>query len=261
MKKAASLAALASRFRRGAWFEEFPTFAAAAAASKGYEDGRIVDVVRRKTQRLLESPPGPLGTASLQTALTIALASRGAPVKVVELGGGCGATFLEVERFLPELIARWTIVETEAMADAGRSSFASERLRFGSSLDDVDPDDGEVVIAQGVLQYTDDPPGVLRSLAALSPRYMSIERTLTSSAASPVYLSQSTPLRDHGPGSGIAPEGTATVPLTLVSYGELLDAIEATHRVVLELEPGPEIGAGSTTARERGFVATSLTRR
>ena len=234
-------------------FERFAGRDEAVAASTGYEDDRIVDVVVRKTTALVDRLPQPIDVATTQNALAIALATPEGLTTVLELGGGGGAALFLTDYAVPGKIGRWTVLETPAMATKGSALFANDRLQFVSSLESLDARI-DTAIAQGVLQYMPDPLESVAGLAALQPRFLCVGRTLTMDGDGVEYLVQKTPIRDHGPGA-VDVRGEVTIPLTLVPYMKLIDVIASTHDIIVEFDPGPVQYTGSSPARERGFIA------
>ena len=93
-------------------------------------------------------------------------------VRILDLGGGVGLTYVQV---LAALVDRgsveYHIVEKEGICEAGRAVFkGDDRIRFHSSL----PDGLEVDVVHigSALQYVEDWKGLLRGLASYRSRHL-----------------------------------------------------------------------------------------
>ena len=187
--------------------EEFESFEAANAVADSYEAPDVVDVVSRKT-RLLIDELGSQGVPTVidrqaQQNLFVLSLPRLEPLEIVDLGGACGHGYFQMDRLLPGVIGRWHVVETPAMAAAGREHFADGRLRFFSSLADAlsEMSDPTLIVASGVLQCVPRPLNTLNELLAVNAPYLYLTRTtVTRDVDRPVVTSMSTRLVDHGPG-------------------------------------------------------------
>ena len=92
-------------------------------------------------------------------------------VRILDVGGGVGLTYLQVLAALVDRSAvEYHIVEKEGVCLAGRKVFKGDgRIRFYTSL----PDrlDVDVVHIGSALQYVEDWKSLLRKLALYRPRY------------------------------------------------------------------------------------------
>jgi putative methyltransferase (TIGR04325 family) len=255
------------RVLRGAGkLDSYQSFEEALADSNSYEDPRLIEVVREKTKRYKAALADSSRTIeSRQTAQNLFVLSHVQPdraINVLEAGGACGASYFEVKHLLPNRIAHWSIVETPAMADAGKSINADAALTFHSDLtsaaDQLERRD--LAVAQGVLQYAGDPVAMLKALFDLQFAYVYITRTAVADVASPVFIIQDTELAAHGPGRlPNAPDGRSTQPMTLVSYDSLLSTVPRNYEIVFKfVESGDRVLAiddRRVTARDVGFLA------
>jgi putative methyltransferase (TIGR04325 family) len=244
----------------------YASFHEALHDSEGYGNPALVDVVARKTEalrtRLSENPPI-RHRLTVQNLLVLSSLRQPGGLHVLELGGACGASFFELDHFLPGRIESWSIVETKAMAEAGRRGFECARLRFFSDLEDAARSLGhhDLFAAQGSLQYVPDPLEPLRRADELGFRHVYVSRTAVIDGTSPLYTRQETRLADHGPGPLARPgiDRTTTQPLTLIPAGALLAAAARSYRVVFAFEDDEPaelmIGRRPVTVRSLGVLA------
>jgi putative methyltransferase (TIGR04325 family) len=251
--------------RSGGW-RAYASFQEALRDSGGYADPALVEVVARKTealrQRLQTERPAIRHRLTVQNLLVLSSLQHGG-LHVLEVGGACGASFFELDHFLPRRIERWSIVETKAMAEAGRRGFECARLRFFSDLEEAarSLERHDLFAAQGSLQYLFDPLAPLRRADALGFAHVYLGRTAVIDEPSPLFTRQEMPLADHGPGRlerrGI--ERITTQPVTLIPARELLAAVEGSYRVVFTFEdeePAERmIGGRAVTVRSLGLFA------
>jgi hypothetical protein len=118
----------------------------------------------------------------------------------------------------------------------------------------------DLAIAQGVLQYADNPLQMLRALFELQFSFVYITRTAVADVDSPVFIKQDTELAAHGPGQlPNAPKGRSTQPMTLVSRKSLLSVVPANYEIVFEFDEAGErllaIEDARVTVRDIGFLA------
>jgi putative methyltransferase (TIGR04325 family) len=244
---------------------EFESFADALRNSDSYEDPRLIEVVKEKTQRyrdsLAERPP--IRTRQLvQNLFVLSYVEPQRAINVLEVGGACGAGYFEMEVMLPGRIRHWSVVETTAMAAAGLSdaglSFHSDINLAIEKLESRD-----LAIAQGALQYAGDPVQTLAGLCALELSYIYITRTAVANTQTPIFTRQVTEIAAHGPGRlPNAPEGTSSQPMTLVSFEALTEALPSNYEILFKFEEGDErtvsIGGRHITLRDIGFLAHLL---
>ena len=186
----------------------YPTYeeAAAACASAGYEDERLVAVIREKTRRLRDAlrAPGPLKVdlTNFRTPLGIALASRGSEMRVIDYGGACGAHYFTARKLLDaEVKLIWNVVETPAMA-AGAKDLENDELRFFSDVDEAWRHAGTVdlLFSSGTLQYVPDAYGTVTALLGRRAERVFLTRLGLSLGPREIVCVQRSRLSTNGPG-------------------------------------------------------------
>ena len=239
----------------------FPTFEAAERASTGYDDEAIASIVSEKTailKRELTQASYQLAPIPMQNLVALSLVARGnRPISVVEFGGACGAAFLEADRFLPGLADSWTIIETPAMTNKGRSVFETDRLRFYSDLNDAEIDRADLVMMSGSLQFTDDPPALLGTLIErFVPGAIYISRTPLVGGPT-MFTRFSAKVSDHGPGQAPVPtEAVRSVPMTIASEQEFYSIVHEGYEIEVRFPDwGPPYPQVRLPIRDHAFLA------
>ncbi len=243
----------------------YESFAAALADSTSYEDPRLIEIVREKTKLYRDALATTPIIENRQTAQNVSVLEQVEPqrtIDVLEIGGACGASYFEIKHLLPNRVRNWSIVETPAMADAGKAISDEPSLSFHSDLTAAAEQlaSRDLAIAQGVLQYAADPVALLNALFALQFSYVYITRTAVADVDSLVFINQETELAAHGPGRlPNAPAGKSTQPMTLVSAASLLAAIPANYEIVFNSVESEDrvlaVANHRVTARDIGFLA------
>lgn len=265
--------------RRGASqpsLKQYASYEQALEHSDTYEAASIVEVVSRKTQalrarllsegsRLIDNPQ------TLQNVFVTSYVEPHRPLRVFELGGACGASYFELSHLLPERFAEWRIVETPAMSAAGRKHFEGGPLKFFADRNDAvaEMPSRDLLIAQGVVQYTPDPLQTLEDLFSLSFRHVYLSRTPVVEADSlklPLIFNAESDLSAHGHGK--LPEEIVnrkiTTPCTIVSKTALVERVPENYRPQFwfdEINPQPIlIGSQKVMLRNIGCLFTRLSK-
>jgi putative methyltransferase (TIGR04325 family) len=253
-------------------FPEYRSFASALQDSDTYEDSGVIEVVSLKTEAYRRSlTTGTLNVVSnrqtVQNMFVISyLEALYRPIRVLELGGACGASYFEMDHLLPGRIGAWAVVETSLMTAAGRTSFQNDKIKFFDDLNEaaLELGDFDLLIAQGVLQYCSNPLQTLSTLLTLKYRYIYLTRTTVATGNTgegPVITRQETRLSEHGPGT--LPEGIkdrrSTQPLTIIPYESISSQISASCNTLFRFEESESapllIGLRTVTTKNVGFLA------
>lgn len=256
------------RLRSRPSMKVYDSYDSALADSNTYEDPGIIEVVSNKTKafrRALEIGDTRMANNRqiVQNMFVLSHVSSNRPVEVLEVGGACGASYLELNHLLPGTIKRWHIVETPAMAAAGRKLFHDGRPSFYDDLDKAASqlESLDLVIAQGVLQYMKDPVQTLEALLKLGFAYFYITRTeVGDSIERPIITKEVSNISAHGPGT-VAKEFAdrkTSVPLTIVSSEAITSRISVGYNVLYSFIESEDrfiiIGSRPVTTRTVGFL-------
>jgi putative methyltransferase (TIGR04325 family) len=169
---------------------DYPDWAAATAVAEGYQAANILDIQRdamrkiRDGEAVYERDSVLFDTIEYSYPLLAALllvASRcGGKLSVLDFGGALGSSYYQNRQMLSHLSPlHWHVVEQPHFVAAGHAEFEYAQLRFfptvGAAWDAVAPD---VVLLSSVLQYLENPGGLLREIADRGAPYILIDRTL-----------------------------------------------------------------------------------
>ncbi len=152
------------------WFEgNYPDWAAAQAASGGYDREEIVARVLAATRRVKageaaferdgvcfdEPAPEPGLLAALQAVAT----ASGGNLRVLDFGGALGTTYWRHRAALPPAGGlRWDVVEQARWVEQGREVAAGTPLRFFATVGEAEADGRhDLLLASTVVQYLPEP--------------------------------------------------------------------------------------------------------
>ena len=165
------------------------------------------------------------------------------PVRVLDFGGGAGASYAYVRRFAPAIDVRWNVIELAEVVEHGRRLFDGDaRIAFGTR---VQPP-ADVVFVKSALQYVDDWPGALRELFAAGAPFVLLEKF--SGVACGTYAAAQVSL------------GTSVVPYWFISFQELfaLAAQSGYERILWRRLPRWYDQSGFPEERRMGQASTLI---
>ena len=240
----------------------------ALADSHTYEDPGVIQVVSTKTKAFRDALLVDKGKTvdnrqTVQNMFVLSYVWHDRPLDVLEIGGACGANYFELSHLLPGRIRSWHVVETPAMAAAGRGLVRDDRLTFYDALDTAvaQLENLDLLIAQGVLQYLMDPLQTLEALLKLGFTYAYVTRTVVGdSIQHPIITKQIVNLSAHGPGAfpkGFTDRKTSQ-PLTIVPFASIISRISVGHTISYSFIEGENasmrIGSQTVTTKTVGFL-------
>ena len=183
------LAPVERRFFRVRWEGDYPDWASARAAGSGYESALITARVTAAARQVREGkalyerdgvafqqPPAPWPALDFVKG---ASKTGGGGLSVLDFGGSLGGLHTQNRAHLRDCTPlRWAVVEQAALAEAGQREFATEELRFYSSIAEAcDAGMPDVLLLASVLCYLPAPFAVLRELLQTAPARVVVERT------------------------------------------------------------------------------------
>lgn len=236
----------------------YPDWASAVAAAKGYDAANILEIQRAAMRRVRDGEAVyerdsvlfdkiEYFFATLAALLLIASRTNNR-LSVLDFGGALGSSYYQNRALLahlPEI--SWHVVEQPHFVSAGQAEFQTGQLRFYPTIRESwaarRPD---VVLLSSVLQYLENPNGLLAEIATLGPDYILVDRT---------------PVLDRGP-ERITVQTVppviypASYACRLFAPGALEAALEPSYDVVFDFEThvGTVIQAEEALARYRGML-------
>lgn len=230
----------------------------AAAASRGYDDGAILDRVVSATREVVAGraaferdsvlfdhgqPPFQLLAPLLRHALR-----HGSRLDVVDFGGSLGSTYRQCHPFLPALeTLRWHVIEQAPFVDAGRREFSAGPLGFHLDFESLPPAAApRLLLASSVLQYLPRPLHLLRGLQGHGIDTLVLDRTPVWDGSEDRACVQHVPRRIYD----------ASYPCWILSRQILLEHLSQDWRLVCEFDcPEGRHEASNGPAFEfKGFV-------
>lgn len=182
--------------KRGVYYSgNYTDWRTAGAHALGYDARLILEKVKESALKVLQ------GQAAFErdsvlfdhmehsfpvlAGLLRAAAQDGDRLSVLDFGGSLGSSYFQCREFLSVVRSvQWGIVEQEHFVRCGRESFESENLRFFYTIADCVKDAApNVALVSSVLQYLPEPYGVLEDLMAHGIKYIVVDRTPFSDAA------------------------------------------------------------------------------
>jgi putative methyltransferase (TIGR04325 family) len=212
----------------------YPTYAAARAASMGYDAPSILEKTREallKVKRgevrwerdamVSDSDDLPWPLLALLTRIVATKGSR--EIRVLDFGGSLGSTYYWCRPFLnPEIQMQWHIVEQPEHVRVGKRDFEDEHLHFHPTIEDVlkvaKPD---VMLMSGVLHYILEPEDFLEELKKWQIPYFLLDRTFLSNHAQHRVVVQEIPREIY----------EASYPAWVLSKERILTKIEEAYRL------------------------------
>lgn len=164
------------------WEGVFGSFAEAPALGPGFDGPlwRERSIAAALETLALAKAQRPIDYALRQRnailpTLVAALLAEQERVDILDFGGGLGTGYMVLMKAMPEAMdrVRYTVIEVESIARAGREIFASlDGPEFRSTLPATSPFD--IVHAASVLQYIEDWQGLIARIAGYGARFISL---------------------------------------------------------------------------------------
>jgi putative methyltransferase (TIGR04325 family) len=211
---------------------QFATFEEAEKAGS-YNNKRIAEIVSLKTRKYIHDIPVVLKEKQdIQNLLVISDVLnhfKDQKLTIVEIGGACGAFYFFVSKYFPGQIKQWEIIETKEMVEAARkNAYSDSFLNFSQNFDTVFQNfPSAVCVAQGVLQYIQDPLAFLSKLLNADFEFIYISRLPVNLNLDTALITiQPSQLRDNGPGSIDISDEIVNVASTILTQNAFYKVIE-----------------------------------
>ncbi len=234
------------------WFRgDYPDWAAARAASAGYDDAAVLARVLAATREVRAGRArwerdgvaftAPAVNAPVLTALREAAGEAGGPLVVVDFGGSLGSTWWQQRPALADLPGvQWRVVEQPHYVRAG-AEFADGPLSFHESIDAaIRPGERPVILLSSVLPYVESPQTLLEGIVRRGFQEVIIDRTPLVRSGRARLVVQHTP-----PGLG-----GGSYPCWLFDRTQLLAPLGPGYALVREWPAGDDL---ALDVAHRGF--------
>jgi putative methyltransferase (TIGR04325 family) len=167
----ARLRAAWRHWRTRGWFTgDYANWAAAEAASDGYDSAGIAHRVLEATQAVRLGRAAferdsvqfaePVAEPGLEAAWTEVLSARPGPLRVIDFGGSLGSTYWRHRGLFGDRKIEWEVVEQPAWVTLGREHLADTPLRFHENVAaarSAASGPVDVLLASTSLQYLEHP--------------------------------------------------------------------------------------------------------
>lgn len=167
---------------------EFPDWNAALNAAGGYDDEHLIERLANAARAVKEgsaawdqdgvsSDDVPPNLPLFAALSRVALATRG-ELSVLDFGGALGSSYFQCKHFLSDVCRLdWRIVEQPRLVEIGQQEISRETLRFFPSIESaLAPPRPDVVLLSSVLQYIENPWGILEQILVTDIPYLVIDR-------------------------------------------------------------------------------------
>lgn len=229
----------------------YASWAAARAASAGYDDPSIHDVVLDAARRVRSGQAAferdgvafsqPDYVWPVTAALLCEAVKHRGRLHVLDFGGSLGSFYFQHRALLQGLNVRWAIVEQPAFAATGNREFADDVLSFHATLEAaVRAAPPDVVLFSSVLNYLEEPHAILAAVLAQRPGAVVIDRTAVTAEPADWLTVQHAPRHVY----------RASYPAWILSRAKLFDHFAADYQKVAEFECAERPVSG---AEFRGF--------
>lgn len=230
----------------------YNSYGDALQVSSGYEESDIVELVLQKTLMHLKNIKNPFFEKNKQLLQNISVVNevghllKNKPLRILDIGGACGALFFELSEFTNIEIEKYYVVETPLMVSKARAKIKSENLEFYSKLEEVPNIDSiDLFIAQGVVQYFDAPIEFLKIINKLPIDFKYFSRTeWLLKLHNPIIFIQEAFLYDNGPGG--VPSNypvvnrKTNIPHTFVPLELFENCLLTNHCLIKKIEETPQ---------------------
>jgi len=239
------------------WFRgDYRTWAAARAASGGYDDKAILQKVLAATLEVQAGraaferdgvlfPSADADRPLLEQLQEIVRASPGR-LRVLDFGGSLGSTYWRLRPFLPSGDQlRWDIVEQPAFVEAGREHLTDTPLKFYHDLAGAQSQGAhDVLLCSCVLQYLEEPFRMLEEWSRLDIPYL---------------LLNNLPLHAKGPDrltvQHVPPTiYVATYPVWFFNRDRFLQRVRVHYEIIREFEAEAELPVRRGLMRTTGLL-------
>lgn len=189
--------------------ETYKNFDEALQASSGYENSKLIQVIKEKSLNYIEILNGKefpelpaYKILLLSIIMKVLIESDKKAMTILDVGGQFGATFYEARRHLGEKIDfEWYVLETPKIIE-NCLSFENDELQFVSSFEEIHKHEFDLVIASNAIQYFPNPHDIIEKIFNLNSNYIYFTRfPVINNLVRDTVMIQYSNLYDNGPGA------------------------------------------------------------
>lgn len=230
------------------WSGNYTSWAEAVKRSGGYDRANILLRVKEATNAVIK------GEATwerdsvlfyekayhleLLTAIFYIRHVNNSPYDIIDFGGALGSLYHQHQSIVDEsVIKTWNIIEQPGFVETGRQEFQNHRLKFYSTIDELDlKQPAQLLIMSSVLQYLPDPLHFIKYVLTLNIPFLFIDRTAFT----------------HQPGNRLTIQKVhpsiyrATYPCWFLSYNTFIDLFAPKYSIMFEFDAIDRSGLPST---------------
>jgi len=157
--------------------------------SSGYDDAEILERVRNAAWKVKQGEAvfdrdavcfyhEEYRWATLASLLRIA-AENGGVLRVLDFGGALGSFYFQHRKHFKHLRqVRWAVVEQAHFIQCGQDAFQDDVLQFHENIQGcLEKGDIDVIFCSSVLEYIEDPYGMLNEFSKSNIQYILLDRT------------------------------------------------------------------------------------
>lgn len=164
-------------------------------------------------------------------------------LNLIDFGGSLGSTYFQNRIFLESLPeVRWNIVEQKRFVDCGKQYFEDGTLRFYYDIKScLKEQAAKVILFSGVVQYLEDPYGMIREVCDHGMEYILFDRTSFSATGEDVITVQKTPPSVY----------EASYPCWFLGLNQFKRSFEKQYELIAEFDSSDKVDFPSFF---RGFI-------
>lgn len=201
-----------------------------------YNNSDIAQLVAAKTAYRISHTPEELTLSELQSIAAVAAAAAGTeerPLRVIDIGGGCGIHFFQTINALPELALDWRIVELPGMAElAPPHPMLSYYTDIASALADSPPALLHTSCALGFIRESD---WLWEKIFNSRAEYILLSRLAVTTAEKDIFALHRHWLSSNGPGAFLPPgfkDRRISYPVKIFSESALEKRMKAAYKII-----------------------------
>lgn len=239
---------------------DYPSWEAALSVASGYGADEIIERSLEAARKVR------LGEAAFErdavtfdrveyslpfmAGLLRVAAQSGGQVRVLDFGGGFGSGYLQLKSFVPNAVdVKWGIVEQDQIAEAGKTEFETDDLRFFASFDAcLDAVKPNVAVFSSSLQYLPEPYAIIDRTGEAGIPHVIVDRTPVSGLERDILSVQFVPEHIY----------SASYPCRVFSRQRFLHAFSKRYTMLAEFcDSSGEWRSGSNAFLLGGFLFDS----